>query len=398
MHDSIFARLRYLAGAIGGMALLLLAIIVARWPLAVLIAAAGTTLLLSFMLLRELGQLQKRVDASSSHIGQFIRGSLDARILDIGPLDALGRMQHRINNLFDILDATIRREDAALGTGDDDDYLQKIRQSGLYDKLHRRMTPPVVEAEPLPSLPPAAPAPDMLPFLKALAGIQQRAEQLQQSIQRASGKLSAPVAATSAAATAEQLSLGIHSIAGQASEAGGVAAQAVQHARKSDGAIQSLRDASGKIGEVVELIHSIAGQTNLLALNATIEAARAGEAGRGFAVVAGEVKTLAGETRRATDEISRQVGDIQNHTQEAVAAIGEIGQMIARMEGIASAMARAVEEQRLATQAISSQLQEPPAAPHAALEEMHATLQMVTTMLEETAMLNHEVTQLHEAA
>jgi methyl-accepting chemotaxis protein len=119
-----------------------------------------------------------------------------------------------------------------------------------------------------------------------------------------------------------------------------------------------LARAATRIGDVVDLINTIAGQTNLLALNATIEAARAGEAGRGFAVVASEVKALAEQTAKATGEISQQINGIQTATQESVGAIKEIGDTIARMSEIASAIASAIEEQGAATREISGNVQQ----------------------------------------
>jgi methyl-accepting chemotaxis protein len=121
--------------------------------------------------------------------------------------------------------------------------------------------------------------------------------------------------------------------------------------------MSQLSQAAGRIGDVVDLIQSIAGQTNLLALNATIEAARAGDAGRGFAVVASEVKSLAAQTAKATDEISQQITDIQSATQDSVNAIKEIGATIGRISEISAAIASAVEQQGAATQGISDNVQ-----------------------------------------
>jgi methyl-accepting chemotaxis protein len=119
-----------------------------------------------------------------------------------------------------------------------------------------------------------------------------------------------------------------------------------------------LAKAASRIGDVVELINAIAGQTNLLALNATIEAARAGEAGRGFAVVAAEVKALADQTAKATNEIGQQVIDIQAATKESVGAIKEISGTIEKLSEISSAIAAAVEQQGAATQEISRNVQQ----------------------------------------
>jgi methyl-accepting chemotaxis protein len=122
--------------------------------------------------------------------------------------------------------------------------------------------------------------------------------------------------------------------------------------------VNELSDASRRIGDVVELINTVASQTNLLALNATIEAARAGDAGRGFAVVASEVKALAEQTAKATGDISHQINGIQAATQESVGAIKEIGDTIGRMSEIASTIASAVEQQGAATQEISRNVQQ----------------------------------------
>ena len=132
-----------------------------------------------------------------------------------------------------------------------------------------------------------------------------------------------------------------------------IAAEAVRQAAATDQRIKELSDAGSRIGDVVKLITSIAEQTNLLALNATIEAARAGDAGRGFAVVAQEVKTLAGQTAKATEEISSQIANMQLVTKESVDAIKAIGATIERISEIATAISSAVEQQRAATQNIT---------------------------------------------
>jgi methyl-accepting chemotaxis protein len=132
----------------------------------------------------------------------------------------------------------------------------------------------------------------------------------------------------------------------------------VDQARTTNDRVSELSQAAARIGDVVELISTIAGQTNLLALNATIEAARAGEAGRGFAVVATEVKALAEQTAKATGEISQQISGIQAATQESVGAIRLISGTIERLSEISSAIAAAVEEQGAATQEISRNVQQ----------------------------------------
>ncbi|GAA2392173.1 methyl-accepting chemotaxis protein [Dactylosporangium salmoneum] len=160
------------------------------------------------------------------------------------------------------------------------------------------------------------------------------------------------------AAGADEMGLSIREIAQNASEAAKVASQAVMAAESTNQAVSRLGDSSTEIGNVVKVITSIAEQTNLLALNATIEAARAGEAGKGFAVVANEVKELAQETARATEDISRRVEAIQADTTGAVAAIGEIGQIISRINDYQLTIASAVEEQTATTNEMNRSVSE----------------------------------------
>jgi methyl-accepting chemotaxis protein len=158
---------------------------------------------------------------------------------------------------------------------------------------------------------------------------------------------------TMMASASEELAASIAEISTQVSNSSRISSHAVDDARRTDQLVQKLAEAATKIGDVVGLISSIAGQTNLLALNATIEAARAGEAGRGFAVVANEVKSLAGQTARATAEISEQIGQMQSATTAAVEAISGIAQTIDQISQITGSISAAVEQQGAATQDIS---------------------------------------------
>ncbi|MCA3266922.1 MAG: cache domain-containing protein [Azospirillum sp.] len=160
------------------------------------------------------------------------------------------------------------------------------------------------------------------------------------------------------AAATEQLAGSVREIARQVADSAAAANSAVAQAETTNATVSTLADAAAKIGDVVQLISDIAGQTNLLALNATIEAARAGDAGKGFAVVASEVKNLATQTARATEDISRQIGEIQAATQKAVGDIKGIGDTIRRIHESASSIASAVEEQGAATSEIARNVQE----------------------------------------
>ena len=161
----------------------------------------------------------------------------------------------------------------------------------------------------------------------------------------------------SIAAATEELSASVGEISAQVQSSARDAREAVSQVEQTNATVEILDQTAGRIGEVVKMIHAIAGQTNLLALNATIEAARAGEAGRGFAVVAGEVKSLASQTATATEEISRQVEEIQGATSQAVAAIRSIGGAISGIDEKMTAIAAAVEQQRAATTEISRNFQ-----------------------------------------
>jgi methyl-accepting chemotaxis protein len=191
---------------------------------------------------------------------------------------------------------------------------------------------------------------------RSLTSTAEREEHLATTVAAASEQASANV--QSVASATEEMTASVNEIARQVQESAGIAHQAVDQARATNKRIGTLARAAERIGDVVDLINTIAGQTNLLALNATIEAARAGEAGRGFAVVASEVKALAEQTGKATGEIRQQIAGMQSATHESVNAIREIGCTIERMSDISSSIASAVEQQGAATQEIARNVQQ----------------------------------------
>jgi methyl-accepting chemotaxis protein len=188
-----------------------------------------------------------------------------------------------------------------------------------------------------------------------LSGTAERGKQLASMVAAASEEASTNV--QSVASATEELSSSVNEISRQVQDSARMASEAVDQARGTTERVSELSKAATRIGDVVELINTIAGQTNLLALNATIEAARAGEAGRGFAVVASEVKALAEQTAKATGEIGQQISGIQMATQESVSAIKEISGTIEKLSEVSSSIAAAVEQQGAATQEISRNVQ-----------------------------------------
>ncbi|MGJ4932050.1 methyl-accepting chemotaxis protein [Bradyrhizobium sp. HKCCYLS2038] len=189
-----------------------------------------------------------------------------------------------------------------------------------------------------------------------LSSTASRSQQLATTVAAASEQASTNV--QSVASATEELTSSVTEISRQVQESARIASGAVDQARVTNDRVNELSKAAARIGDVVELINTIAGQTNLLALNATIEAARAGDAGRGFAVVASEVKALAEQTSKATGEIAQQISGIQAATQESVVAIKDISTTIERLSEISSTIAAAVEQQGAATQEISRNIQE----------------------------------------
>jgi methyl-accepting chemotaxis protein len=161
----------------------------------------------------------------------------------------------------------------------------------------------------------------------------------------------------SVAVAAEQMAARIAEISSQVAHVSGAVTKAVDHARETDQKVADLAGTADKIGDVVRLITSIAGQTNLLALNATIEAARAGDSGKGFAVAAGEVKALAAQTAKATEEIASQIAAIRGATGEAVQAVRDVGLAIGRIDEVATTIAAAVEQQSATTREITASVQ-----------------------------------------
>lgn len=231
----------------------------------------------------------------------------------------------------------------------------------------------------------AAAATELDASAKSLSSVADAASQ--QATTVASGAEEASTNVSTIAAATEELSSSVMEISNRVVEAAKISQDAVTDAERTNALVAGLAEAATKVGSVVNLINEIAMKTNLLALNATIEAARAGEAGKGFAVVAGEVKTLANQTARATEEITLQVQSMQESTNGAVAAIQNISTTIARMNEISSGIASAVVQQEATTREISQNIQQASLG----TQDISRNVVVVTRAVGETGMISGQV-------
>jgi len=274
-------------------------------------------------------------------------GELDAAVADADRSDEIGEMARTVQVFRDAMIETNRlREEQAAGEQRQAQQ-RRIDMNRLADQFENEVGQIITQV--------SAAAGQLETSSTTLNKTTDSVGMVSQQASGASGEASANV--HSVAAASEELASSVGEISRQVEASARIAGEAVEQAKKTDARVSQLSQAASRIGDVVDLIQTIAGQTNLLALNATIEAARAGAAGKGFAVVASEVKTLAEQTAKATGEISQQIADIQSATEDSVAAIKEIGATIGRISEISSTIASAVEEQGAATQEISRNVQ-----------------------------------------
>jgi len=229
--------------------------------------------------------------------------------------------------------------------------------------------------------------------LDGVLKIVSNASELTASAASASTQTSANVQAV--ASGAEEMAASVSEITRQVEHARAIAGKAVDQANHANDIVVGLAEAGQKIGDVINLINDIASQTNLLALNATIEAARAGDAGKGFAVVANEVKALAGQTARATDEIRQHISEVQATTDTAVEEIRAIGDIIAQISEISAAIAAAMEEQSAVTQDVSVNMQTASDGVSTISQNMEDIAQSARTIEEATTKVREASRQLN---
>jgi methyl-accepting chemotaxis protein len=339
VRDAALAEAAERAGAARDGALTMLAL--AGLAVVVLLGVlVGVTLMLRRRVITPLATLTEVV-------GDLAAGRHDVTIPTIDRADEIGAMAGSLQVFKEALIAKQASDEAAAVEAD-----AKIQRGQRVDKITRDFESMIGEIVEIVSSASA----ELEVSAATLTSNAERSEQLTTMVAAASEEASTNV--QSVASATEEMASSVNEISRQVQDSARIASEAVEQAQKTNDRVGELAKAAARIGDVVELINTIAGQTNLLALNATIEAARAGEAGRGFAVVASEVKALAEQTAKATGEISQQISGIQAATQESVGAIKEIGDTIARMSEIASTIASAVEEQGAATQEISRNVQQ----------------------------------------
>jgi hemerythrin-like metal-binding protein len=316
-----------------------------NWSLAIGIISLLVGFVLSTLLSRSIARPIKAITGAMTQLSQ---GNLDVEIPAADRKDEIGEMAAALNifkdNAKQVESLRKAQEEAAAKAATE----RKAAMNKMAEEFEASIMG-VVKAV-------SASAAELQTAAQSLTSSAEQAQSQASNVAAAAQQTTANV--QTVASAAEELTAAISEISGQVNQSADATRDAYDEATQTNERVITLKSAAEKINDVVALINTIASQTNLLALNATIEAARAGEAGKGFAVVANEVKGLASQTARATDEIGAQISAVQTETEQAVTAIQHIGGTIERVRQIAASIATAVEEQGAATREIARSVQQ----------------------------------------